>query len=138
MSLQNLSLFQAINSKMKFLDKRQSVISQNIANSDTPDYKALDLKQVDFSDMLKNVSTSRVNRVSMEQTQAGHISPNGAPANPRIEKNKNIYEIAPDSNAVIIEEQMIKANDIQMNYNLMTNLYRSNMDMLRTSLGRRG
>jgi flagellar basal-body rod protein FlgB len=138
MSLQNLSLFQAINSKMKFLDKRQSVISQNIANSDTPNYKAVDLKKVDFSDMLKNVSRDRISRVSMEQTQAGHISPNGAPANPRIEKNKNIYEIAPDSNAVIIEEQMIKANDIQMNYNLMTNLYRSNMDMLRTSLGRRG
>ena len=38
---------------------------------------------------------------------------------------------------VVLEEQMMKASDTQMNYNTMLNLYASNMEMIRTSIGRK-
>ena len=55
----------------------------------------------------------------------------------RVQKQKETYEVAPDKNGVVLEEQLVKSNDVQMDYNLMINLYRQNVDLIRTSLGRR-
>ena len=55
----------------------------------------------------------------------------------RVEKQRVTYEVKPDKNGVVLEEQMMKASDTQMNYNLMMNVYTSNMDMIRTSIGKR-
>lgn len=52
MSIQNVPLFKAIGAKMQYLDKRQAVLSQNIANADTPNYQPKDLTKVDFGRVL--------------------------------------------------------------------------------------
>jgi len=51
-------------------EKRSEVLASNLANADTPGYKARDL---DFQAVLKR---SMPASQSIEQTQAGHISPN--------------------------------------------------------------
>jgi flagellar basal-body rod protein FlgB len=51
-------------------------------------------------------------------------------------KQKITYEVAPAGNAVIIEEQMVKANETNMEYTLLTNLMRKQSGMIRTALGR--
>jgi len=51
-------------------EKRSEVLASNLANADTPGYKARDL---DFRAVLKQ--SMPVNK-SMERTQEGHISPN--------------------------------------------------------------
>ena len=50
--------------------KRNEILASNLANADTPGYKARDL---DFQAVLKKAMPE--NR-SMERTQEGHISPN--------------------------------------------------------------
>ncbi len=139
MTTENIGLFQAMNAKMKYLDQRQKVISQNIANADTPDYKAKDLTKVDFSTVLKNVQTDKsgVPSVHMAATNDKHLPTKNDINNSRVRAQKVVYETAPDKNGVVMEEQLVKANDVQMNYNLMLNLYKSNMDMMRSALGRR-
>jgi flagellar basal-body rod protein FlgB len=139
MTTDKIGLFQAMNAKMQYLDQRQKVISQNIANADTPHYQAKDLGKLDFGTVLDKVSSSsKVPAVSIATTDKGHIGFNGnMGADPKVRKDKITYEVSPDKNGVIVEEQMVKANDVQMNYSLMLNLYKSNMDMMRTSLGRR-
>ncbi len=139
MTTENIGLFQAMNAKMQYLDQRQKVISQNIANADTPDYKPRDLTNVDFGTVLKNVQKddSKVPAVRMAATNANHLPTNNAVEKARINKQKLVYETAPDKNGVVMEEQLVKANDVQMNYNLMLNLYKSNMDMMKSALGRR-
>ncbi|MEM9469229.1 MAG: flagellar basal body rod protein FlgB [Pseudomonadota bacterium] len=134
MTIQNIPLFQAMGAKMNYLDTRQGVIAQNIANADTPDYRARDLTDVDFGSMLREVS-GRYN-VRMEVTTPGHMTSNNDPANPRQLKSRVTYEVAPVGNSVIIEEQMISATKNSMDYNLMTNLMRKNVGMFRTALGR--
>ncbi len=51
-------------------EKRSELLAANLANADTPDYKARDL---DFKSVLKQQSGNE--HVSMERTQAGHLSP---------------------------------------------------------------
>jgi flagellar basal-body rod protein FlgB len=46
------------------------------------------------------------------------------------------YEVAPDGNAVILEEQMIKANQTMMDYSMLTNLMNKQASMYRLALGR--
>ena len=48
---------------------------------------------------------------------------------------KETYEVAPSGNAVIIEEQLLKAGQNVMDYNLMVNVYQKQVSMLRTALG---
>lgn len=136
MDLSNLALFQAMGGKMNYLSTRQGVIAQNVANADTPNYRPRDLKPVDFGAVLKDVSGSK--QVRMEKTAAGHIGPGGMLGREDIRKSRMTYEVAPAGNAVILEEQMVKASQTTGEYNLITNLMRKNVSMIRTALGRAG
>ena len=134
MTTQNIGLMKAIGAKMDYLDQRQRVLSQNIANADTPNYRPHDLTAVDFGTVLKNVTNSA--NVRPETTNAMHMPSPGKIADPDNREQKVVYEVAPAENAVIMEEQMIKASQNMMDYNLMTSLYQKNVNMLRTALGR--
>jgi len=133
MDIQNIALFQAMGAKMNYLSTRQGVLAQNIANADTPDYRPRDLTKVDFGAVLKDVTGSK--KVHMEKTSAGHIMPGGDIDSPDSRKARMTYEVAPAGNAVIIEEQMVEASKTTMDYNLITNLMRKNVGMIRTALG---
>ena len=134
MDIKNIALFQAMGAKMNYLSTRQGVLSQNIANADTPEYRPRDLTEVDFGVVLRDVTGSK--KVRMERTSAGHMMPGGNIDDPKNRKSRITYEVAPGDNAVIIEEQMIKATQTTMDYNLMTNLMRKNIGMIQTALGR--
>lgn len=134
MSISNLPLMRAMAAKMDYLDKRQGIIADNIANADTPNYQSKDLTKVDFGSVLKNVTDSR--KVRLETTNAGHMPGPNAIKNAKDQKDKITYEVAPDKNAVILEEQMIKANETQMDYSLITNLMTKQSVMFRIALGR--
>ena len=45
------------------------------------------------------------------------------------------YETAPAGNAVVLDEQMGKLAETQLDYELTTNLYRRQVGMLKTALG---
>lgn len=134
MTLQNIPLMKAMSAKMNYLEKRQAVIAQNIANADTPDYRARDLSKVDFGSVLKDVV--KTDRVRMTATHVGHMPPPGQVETAKEGKQKITYEVAPAGNAVIMEEQMIKATETNMEYTLLTNLMRKQSGMIRTALGR--
>lgn len=134
MDIKNIALFQAMGAKMNYLSTRQGVLAQNIANADTPEYRPRDLTKVDFGAVLQEVTGSK--KVRMEKTNTGHMTPGGNIDDPKNRKSRITYEVAPGDNAVIIEEQMVKATQTTMDYNLMTNLMRKNVGMIQTALGR--
>lgn len=136
MTIENISLFQAMNAKMNYLAQRQKVISQNVANADTPDYIGQDLQKADFSKLVANIDKNKMH-VTIDTSNPLHqLAPNQSPV-PKVANNKTPYEVEPDGNSVVLEEQMVKASDVQMNYTLMLNLYRDTADMIRTSLGKK-
>lgn len=133
---QDIAIFKAMSAKMGYLDHRQKVIAQNVANADTPHYRPRDLTDMNFDSILKDVQNSERMHVSLQTTNKQHMPPPNEVAAADNKKQKITYEEAPAGNAVIMEEQMIKASENMMDYNLMTNLYTKHVSMMRTALGR--
>jgi flagellar basal-body rod protein FlgB len=136
MTLDNIALLQAMGAKMNYLDHRQKIIAQNIANADTPNYRPKDLTEVDFGRVLAKVTKDRT--VRMTATKLNHLPANNGLSDPRNTKQRNTYEVAPAENSVILEEQMIKANKLSMDHGLMINLMKKNIGMIRMALGTSG
>ena len=130
-----INIFEALVRRMSWLGQRQQVLTQNLANADTPDYVPQDLKDGPFARLL----TRRLAPVEPAATHAAHLR--GAPRGPARpadgEDQRERFETAPSGNAVVIDEQLIKVAETQMDYQTMTNLYRKHTDMLRAALGRR-
>ncbi len=134
MTIDNIALFQGLGAKMDYLGHRQRVIAQNVANADTPGYEPKDLKPVDFGRVLDKV-TERRNNVHLENTNSGHMIP-GQSVRTRADEQDVTYEVAPAGNAVIMEEQLLHANQTVMDYTLMTNVLRKNVSLIQTAIGR--
>lgn len=140
MTIQDIGLFQAISSKMEYLNQRHNVLAQNIANADTPGYRPKDLVDVDFSSMVRNVTSSTnggLQNVSMTTTNAGHLGHLEGETDADARKQRNMYEVAPAGNSVIIEEQLVKSGENAMDYNLMLSLYQKQVGLIKTAIGTR-
>lgn len=130
-----LNIFEAIGRKMSWLGQRQSVLAGNIANADTPDYAPQDMKSGPFARML----TRSIERVTPASTDPAHMAGTADKGRqPESEEQRRRYETAPSGNAVVLEEQLVKVAETQMDYQLMSNLYRKHLGMIRTALGRGG
>lgn len=131
-----INIFDALVRRMSWLGQRQQVLTQNLANADTPDYVPQDLKDGPFARLL----TRRLAPVEPATTDPAHLR--GAPQGPARPAEgadqRERFETAPSGNAVVLEEQLIKVAETQMDYQTMTNLYRKHIQMLRTALGRGG
>jgi flagellar basal-body rod protein FlgB len=46
------------------------------------------------------------------------------------------YEVTPDGNGVVLEEQMMKLSQNQMDYQVATSLYQRSIAILKTAVGR--
>ncbi len=132
MDLNKIPILKMITTQMDWLNQRQKVLAQNIANADTPDYVAHDLAPLDFADLARGQSTKLKMKVSSPQ----HIPDPGARDGEfRGEKDKG-FTSEPSGNSVVLEEQAMLVSATQVDYELMTRLYRKHVGMLRTALGR--
>ena len=71
MDLNSIPLFKMISRRMTWLNQRQKVLAQNIANADTPGYRPQDLVPVDFSKLAAQAERT----VSLAATNPRHIRP---------------------------------------------------------------
>src|SRR5271170_976991 len=107
MDFANLPLLAAISRKMSWLTDRQRVLSENIANVDTPRYQAADLRPLDFRKQLSAVQ----GRLQLASTDPGHITTTGSSnlrASDAVLKAPEDREI--DGNTVSVEDEMIKVS----------------------------
>ncbi len=125
-SVTDLPLLNQIKGRLGWLDDRQRVIAQNVANSDTPGYVARDLKTpTDFAEAMRTGGGLR-----MTATNARHISPPGQAA--RFEaSNAPDSETTLDGNSVVVEEQMLKMAESRMAYDAAIGFYQKSMQMIR-------
>ncbi len=135
MQMSDMSLFRMARQKMDWLGDRQTVLAQNIANADTPNYRAKDLRQLSFERELRDIQPVR-----MQATSGTHLQGTVRKPDIRVEelRARDVYETNPNENGIALEEQMMKVSDTQMNYQLASNIYHKNMMMLRTAIGQTG
>lgn len=140
MDLKNISLFKTLNQKMTWLNERQKVLAQNVANANTPGYVSQDLKNVSFrSHLNKSTTDSGRLRTVMQTADPRHINGLGTMST-RFEireQNSEFLESTPDGNTVDLERELSKMAEVQMQYTMATNLYKKNIGMMKTALGRR-
>ena len=61
--------------------RRSSILASNIANADTPNYKARD---VDFNAVLRNASKQQTDRVVLAGTHRDHMAPRASLVQPAL------------------------------------------------------
>ena len=133
MSLNNITLFASARKRLDWLTQRQEVLAQNIANSDTPKYRALDLKSYKFHEVLRRASM----QLNMSASEGDHLPGQRKRLRDFSEhKVRSPYETAPNGNSVILEEQMAKVNESQINHQFTTNIYKKHIKMFMMALGR--
>lgn len=104
---------------MKYQGVRQGVLAQNVANIDTPHYKAQDLKKLDF----KRLAEEQHNKLEMAATNPAHQSGTlmGGTSFSTI-KDRNTYEMRPTENNVSLEDQMGKVSDTNAQFTLSSTM----------------
>lgn len=131
MSVTDLPLFSILKTRMYWLNERQRVLAENVANADTPGFRGRDLKQLDFHDALKSADS-----VQLATTTPGHIG--GTAATSRFPTdNRGGFETTPRGNAVVLEDEMLKVAQTQMDHQAATQLYARSIGLIKTALGRR-
>ncbi|MCH5375497.1 MAG: FlgB family protein [Planctomycetes bacterium] len=125
----NLNVFKMANAMATHAGQRQAVIAKNIANADTPGYKAQDISP--FATMYQ----SREDDQGMRASRAGHLNGSrgagAAEASPRRDQAAD-----PNGNSVSVEQEMLKAVEVKQQHDRALAIYKSSLNILRTSLGR--
>ena len=130
MTSNNPVLIQLLDNHMRYMAQRQAVLSQNIANLDTPSYKAQDLKKMDFAKLTDHAT----GQLPMRATTPNHLAPlNGN--NYAVDKLREPFEKTPVGNEVNLEEQMAKVSDTSIQYNMSTSLMKKYNKMQHIVLG---
>jgi flagellar basal-body rod protein FlgB len=109
--------------QMKFLSQRDRIISENIANADTPKYQPKELKKKG-----KNGAD-----VSMSRTHPSHMDVDANPVDFELTKAE-VLEIKPNGNSVTLENELMKKSENAMRLMESTNLYNKSRGMLKTAV----
>ena len=126
------SLLGILSKRLEWLSKRQSVISENVANINTTGYVPRDLPPESFMAALHTTAPSG----GLTTTAPNHLKGTLA-SNITGSVKVGAHDAVPTGNAVVMEEQMAKMTQNQMDYAAITNLYRKSAGMLRLALGAR-
>ncbi|MES1990650.1 MAG: flagellar basal body protein [Pseudomonadota bacterium] len=143
MAISDIPIFSMMKQRLHWLTERQQVLTQNVANANTPGYVARDLKELDFGAMV-DASGPRLAPVA---TSVAHI---GTPVAGSDASGSSVmgqarggqvikagdFETSPTGNSVTLEDEMVKVAQTQMDYETVTSLYTKGMGLIRIAVGR--
>lgn len=121
---------------MKSLSERQRVIAQNIANSETPGFKAREVTAPDFASLVQEAGKPSVARPRIALTSGMSALGARQVMSGNIVLDTKTSETKPDGNNVTLEDQLLKMGQIQADFATMTGLYRKQMGLLKSAIGR--
>ena len=124
-----LEIFSMAQSMASHAAGRHTVVAQNIANADTPGYRAQDVAS------FASTYSSNNSAYPMRATRAGHL-PAQSPAVSEARTHETIDPNSPNGNSVSLELEMVKASEIRQQHELALSIYSSSLGILRASLGR--
>ena len=128
-----MSVLQGLFNKVKYLTARQKVVAHNIARANMPKQQAFDIKAPNFAAEMSAANKVGLARKASDpiKTSASHLSGTVPLKKYGEDKSKRTYEITPSGNNINIEEQMVKASEIQMQMKNTQAQIRKFMEMMR-------
>ncbi|WP_185983602.1 flagellar basal body rod protein FlgB [Aureimonas mangrovi] len=110
----------------EFLATRQSVIAENVANADTPGFRARDVKP--FSEVLETT------RLEMAGTDRLHMAGGSGRAGAVEEVSAERWDVTHSGNTVSLEQEMMKAGRVAGEYSLNTSITKAFHRMFMSTL----
>jgi flagellar basal-body rod protein FlgB len=108
-------LFNVVSQHNRWLAARQATIAGNIANANTPGYAALDVQPFEMA--------MEQARLAMAATNPAHITSGGDNvAAPGVRKEEQPWDVTHAGNSVSLEQELIKAGDVNRAYRLNTSV----------------
>lgn len=130
MSLLDQPFFQTLRTRLGQLGERQKLIAENIANASTPGYRPRDIDATAFQRAVAS-ATRADGQLTMARTQPGHM-PTAKPAQGGVKVTTTPgSETTLDGNAVVLEDEMIKAAQTRQDYETSIALYQKGLALLR-------
>ncbi|MEM9147082.1 MAG: FlgB family protein [Pseudomonadota bacterium] len=123
--LEKLTLVKMASAMARHAAARHRVLSENVANADTPGYRSRDVKP--FSATVNEVFTARATRPGHMLGTDGRVAPAEV-----VESDPT----APNGNSVNLEQQAVRAVQTQGQHGLAMAVYSKTVDILRVGLGR--
>jgi flagellar basal-body rod protein FlgB len=133
MPVADLPLFSVLKSRMRWFEERQKVLAENVANANTPRYRTRYLKQLDFNAELNATVQAQV---KPSATAPGHSAAPASETSAHPQRPCGGFETKPSGNPVVLEEEMRKVAQIQMDHQTVTSLYARGLAMLKTAIGK--
>ncbi|WP_300515724.1 FlgB family protein [Aliiroseovarius sp.] len=110
--------------------KRQSTIAQNVANADTPGYRARDIAS--FAETYAPLATD-----GMRATRAGHLNVTSGPHEvAQAREALRPGAVSPNGNTVSLETEVMASASAKGDYDLALGVYQSSLRIMRASLGK--
>lgn len=129
MPISDIPILSMLRTRMQWHQARQRVLAENVANADTPGYRARDLAPPNFERMLQAAS------VTLATTNPAHIAAGGGGAQFG-EDNDPRYEARPRGNTVSHEDEMLKLASNQMDYDAAASVYTHSLALIKTAFGK--
>jgi flagellar basal-body rod protein FlgB len=121
-----IHLFELASLQARWLAVRQATVAQNVANASTPGYSAQDVTP--FSDVYDHFQTS------LAATNSAHFREDGLDAGGLTAKDGGAWEVTHSGNSVSLEQEMLKANEVNRAYSMNTAISKAFGQMLNQSV----
>lgn len=108
---------------------RMSAIAQNVANADTPGYRAKDA--ANFGETYRASSDFLMNA-----TRKGHLGAVATGADDGLSARPGGH-LSPNGNNVSLEGEMMRAATVRQDHDTALTIYKTSLNILRASIGRR-
>ncbi len=130
MTLDDIPLFSMLKSRLDYLNQRQGLISENVANANTPGYQPRDLKPFTIKGSHAGAPLALASVQLTPAHMAGSVSESPAWA----------PEDSPDSEGrldgghVVLEDEMMKLTDARMNFETAIGFYQKSLSLIQLAI----
>ena len=131
MALTDIPIFSMLRTRLEWAQARQRVLSENVANADTPSFRPSDLAPLKFDSAAQGPEPVR-----LATTESGHIPGLGDTGSDFRTQREGKFDIRASGNGVNLEDQMMKVAANQMDYQAVSALYVRSLNMLKTAIGK--
>ncbi|MCA0423925.1 MAG: flagellar basal body protein [Proteobacteria bacterium] len=121
-----VSTLDLMRARLQWLERRQGVLAGNVANADTPGYRAKDVTPFALPQPVQGQG---------QVTTPGHIPIAGIGAAGTVDAAR--IETRPNGNAVSLEDEMLRLAEVQVEHQTLVGLYQRSLAHLKTAIGKR-
>ena len=128
MTIAGMPVLGFLKDKLAWHQARQRVLAENVANADTPGYRARDIAE-------PVMRGGGGGALALAATDPGHFGAGGGAGFDRAVSET--FETKPAGNSVVLEEEVLKVGQNAMDHQMVADLYGRSLGLLRKAAIRR-